>query len=256
MAHLLGQNQDDAPASFFGPDRQRFTLFFVAALWIHLVGFHLWGAFGLSDYYAINYFELPQERYLELSLELAGPTEPPGGPAQETLDQAALAPEPPEELAEPTEPITPDESSLAPLVPSTNLVENTGPQATPLPELPDNTVNLEDAAPEFKSYHTYVRSAVARHWILPPEARNNFKPGRFTAIMTISREGQILSIVVEESSNSSALDFAAMEALRGAAPYPPFPEELMEFSQLNFRLHFDYRAIQRRVGSDHRQSDQ
>ncbi|MDR2387495.1 MAG: TonB family protein [Deltaproteobacteria bacterium] len=252
MAQPLGQKQDQDPASFFGPERQRLALFFVIAIWIHFLGFQLWTYLGLSQYYAQNYFELPQEQYLELALELAGSPQAPPAQDQPDQDQAALVPETgPEAPAE--APVSPEDSALAPLLPSTNLVENTGPQSPALAELPDNTVNLEDTAPEFKSYHTYVRSAVARHWILPPEARNNFKPGRFTAIMTISREGQILSIVVEESSNSSALDFAAMEALRGAAPYPPFPEELIEFSQLNFRLHFDYRAIQRRVGSDYRQ---
>jgi protein TonB len=231
-----------------------------------LLGFYLWEAWGLGERYAQIHFELPQERYLELALELAGPPEVPDQALspEATLEAAGPeivapdAPPPAEAETEPIEPMepieapAPDQADLAPLMPSTNLVENAGLDTRPLPELPDNTVNLEDTAPEFKSYDTYVRSAVARHWLLPPEARNNFKPGRFVAVMTISREGQILSIVVEESSNSSALDYAAMEALRGAAPYPPFPEELSEFSQLNFRLHFDYRAIQRRVGADNR----
>jgi TonB family protein len=66
--------------------------------------------------------------------------------------------------------------------------------------------------------------------------------------MTLSRQGEVLLIVVEESSGSPGLDFAAMEALRGAAPYEPFPSELADFSQLNFRLHFDYRAAVRYLG--------
>ncbi|MDR2367116.1 MAG: TonB family protein [Deltaproteobacteria bacterium] len=261
MGQLLRTRQDDPKAALFGADRQRFTLFLTLALGLHLAAFHLWGSLGLTPYGAFDALEIPQESFLELALELAGPPDGPAPPEAGSPPPEAEAPPlevPPDEAAPneatpdeaaPDEP-TPDEPP--PLRPSANLLENTAPVTTPLRELPDNTVNLEDTAPEFKSYHTFVRSAVARHWILPPEARTNFKPGRFTAIMTISREGQILSIVVEESSNSSPLDFAAMEAMRGAAPYPPFPPELSEFSQLNFRLHFDYRAIQRRVGPDYR----
>jgi protein TonB len=111
----------------------------------------------------------------------------------------------------------------------------------------DNTISLERTAPKFKSYNSIVRSAVARHWILPPEARNNFQPGRFTAVMTLDRLGQVQLILVEESSGSPSLDYAAMEALRGAAPYEPFPEELAHLEQLSFRLHFDYRAVYRRA---------
>jgi protein TonB len=109
----------------------------------------------------------------------------------------------------------------------------------------DNTINVEESAPKLKSYDTSVRAAVARHWILPPSARTNFQPGRFSASMTINRYGEIVSIVVKESAGSTTLDYAAMEALRGAAPYPPFPEELANLSQRTFLIHFDYRAVLR-----------
>jgi TonB family protein len=108
---------------------------------------------------------------------------------------------------------------------------------------------VEKTAPRLKSYNTTVRGAVARHWLLPPEARSNFQPGRFTAVMTLDRKGRVILITVEESSGSSTLDYAAMEALRGAAPYEPFPEELLHNEQLSFRLHFDYRAVYRQAAS-------
>jgi TonB family protein len=261
MGLPLRAYKDDTDSSFFGPDRQRFTLFLVLAVWLHLGAFYLFGHFGLSAGFAINPLELPKEQYLELALELAGPTEelvaastpppeamvPPDAVPPKDANQEQEELPPPEEAAH-------SEDDFAALQPSTNLIENSGPGPTPLEDRADNTVNLEDTAPEFKSYHTYVRTVVARHWILPPEARTNFKPGRFTAIMTLSREGQVILIVVEESSGSPGLDYAAMEALRGAAPYPPFPPELQDFTQLNFRLHFDYRAIQRRIGPPDRQT--
>ncbi|MDR0621094.1 MAG: TonB family protein [Deltaproteobacteria bacterium] len=254
MGHALATDLDGPRALPTASDRGRLALFFLLAAVLHLGFFLLWGHLGLSQRYADLNFELPEERYLELALELTGP---PDGPEAEPATATGASPEAISPEALPTEtptdqPAPPEEAPIPPMAPSANLVESDGQGPTPLPEMPDNTVSLEETAPEFKSYETYVRSAVARHWILPPEARSNFKPGRFIAVMTVSREGQILSIVVEESSNSSALDFAAMEALRGAAPYTAFPPELTEFSQLNFRLHFDYREIRRRVGTEYR----
>ncbi|MDR1109649.1 MAG: TonB C-terminal domain-containing protein [Deltaproteobacteria bacterium] len=240
--------QDGTEAGLFGPDRRRLALFAAVALAIHLAAFSLLDSWGPGGLYRVGSMGPPPERFLELDLELAGPPEPPapeeaplpldGGPA------AGVEPPPADAGAE----TAGDQASHPPLGPSASLVPEDGSGPAALPEQPDNTINLEDTAPQFKSYHTSVRSAVARRWILPPEARTNFQPGRFTAVMTLSRQGQILLIVVEESSGSPGLDFAAMEALRGAAPYPPFPSDLEEFGQLNFRLHFDYRAVQRRIG--------
>jgi TonB family protein len=107
----------------------------------------------------------------------------------------------------------------------------------------DNTINVEESAPSAKSYDIAIRTAVARLWILPPEARNNFRPARFTASMTLDPLGQIILIMVEESSGNSILDHAAMEALRGAAPYEPFPANLSHLDRMTFRIHFDYKAV-------------
>jgi protein TonB len=63
--------------------------------------------------------------------------------------------------------------------------------------------------------------------------------------MTLNSQGRIESIVVEESSGSTTLDHAAMEALRAAAPYEPFPPELRHLERMTFRLNFDYRQIVR-----------
>lgn len=103
-------------------------------------------------------------------------------------------------------------------------------------------VRVEAEAPKFKSYYTAIRSAVARRWIMPPNVRDQFRPGRLTADFTIGRNGRLLRIVVIESSGNASLDHAGLEALRSAAPFPPFPEELQQYSQLDIRMHFDYQA--------------
>jgi TonB family protein len=65
--------------------------------------------------------------------------------------------------------------------------------------------------------------------------------------MTLAPDGSVLIIMVEESSGSTTLDHAAMEALKAAAPYDPFPESMAGLEQMTFRIHFDYRAVVRRT---------
>ncbi|MDR1038620.1 MAG: TonB C-terminal domain-containing protein [Deltaproteobacteria bacterium] len=151
---------------------------------------------------------------------------------------AAMAP-PPEELSFPL-------SRETPLLPG----DTPGPEGDS--ERSDGTVRLEETAPFLKSYDASVRSRVAMHWLLPPEARSNFQPGRFTASMTLAPDGSILVIMVEESSGSSTLDHAAMEALKAAAPFEPFPKSMADMDRMTFRIHFDYRAVVRRSLPDQR----
>jgi TonB family protein len=252
--------------------RQRLLWCLILAAWAHLFIFL---GFARIDPDFMGQPLLPlerEQRLVEVTLEI-GPPAPPEIPpnipapeiqrplpALETAPPLAEGPPLPEIppsaesgqslsfdlVAPPTEEVFDNETETFDLARNTPL-RPYGQEGLAAENKPDNTVSVEESAPRLKSYNTTVRTAVARHWLLPPEARSNFQPGRFTAVMTLDRQGQVLLIMVEESSGSSALDYAAMEALRGAAPYEPFPEELQAFSQLNFRIHFDYRAIMRQA---------
>ncbi len=103
-------------------------------------------------------------------------------------------------------------------------------------------MSVEAEAPAFKSYYTAIRRAINQRWVLPPEAKNQFRPSRLTCDFTIARDGSLLRIVVIESSGNATLDHAGLEALRAAAPFPPFSPELAAYSQLDIRMQFDYQA--------------
>ncbi|MDR2340125.1 MAG: TonB C-terminal domain-containing protein [Deltaproteobacteria bacterium] len=250
--------------AFHRLSRQNLLLFLALAAWLHLclfLGLERLGLGSLADT-TLDMAAIPQP--MELILELSPP-------APESPPEALLEP-----IPEPPPQYLPQEDPPAPLQGAGALqAEYTGPEAErPLrPEElldpldnqvktfsfssssqllgdgeeamapTDSTVNVDEYAPPNKSYDSQVRAFVARHWILPPAARNNFQPGRFSASMTIGREGDILSIVVRESAGNTALDYAAMEALRGAAPYPPFPPEYAHLTQRSFLINFDYRAV-------------
>ncbi|MDR3204098.1 MAG: TonB family protein [Deltaproteobacteria bacterium] len=239
-------------------DFKRLSLFIFIALLVHIAAFWLAGVLRLNSILGAINFEIPKTGFLELTLEVNEPPAP-----LKTLEPSLLEQTLPPNLNEPkSAPMPSDNPPEAELIADNQISADSSVALPPLASGaaliaqgdlkrsdrgPDNTISLEETAPRFKSYNSTVRAAVSKHWLLPPAARSNFKPGRFTAVMTLSRQGEVLSIVVEESSGSPALDFAAMEALRGAAPYEPFPDELSHFSQLNFRLRFDYRAVLRKA---------
>jgi TonB family protein len=110
---------------------------------------------------------------------------------------------------------------------------------------PSPPVAVEAEAPRFKSYNTSVRMAVVAKWLLPPEASINFRPGRLVVNCTIGQGGDLLRFVVYESTGNAILDHAGLEALRAAAPCPPFPPELAAFSQVDITLTFTAQSHQR-----------
>lgn len=70
-----------------------------------------------------------------------------------------------------------------------------------------------------------IRNAIARHQRYPAGARHS---GRARVVMTIRRDGALAGLSLAASSGSSALDRAALDAVRRAAPFPPAPDALRQ----------------------------
>ncbi|MDL2260442.1 TonB family protein [Deltaproteobacteria bacterium OttesenSCG-928-K17] len=111
----------------------------------------------------------------------------------------------------------------------------------------DPPISLEEQAPARKSYDTAIRMAINKNFIIPPAARSNLKQGQLIVFFTISRQGELLRIVVEESSGNASLDHAGLEAMR-AATFPPLPPELAHLEQLDIRMTFNFEIVYRRSG--------
>jgi TonB family protein len=228
------------------------TLFcLLVSLWLHFIFFSLWQHFDrrAADHF---YFQLENDSApIELTLVM-GPPPAPGPEAGAEASEAPLvlnaedgpAAPAPTEAAEPPSPDLPPPSLIDESLAGAELLS--GPESEDAPPgaeaaaLSDAPLSMESEAPKFKSYYTVIRSAVARLWIMPPEAKSHFRPGRLTVDFTINGSGALMRIVVIESSGSATLDHAGLEALRSAAPFPPFPDDLKAFNQLDIRMHFDY----------------
>ena len=96
--------------------------------------------------------------------------------------------------------------------------------------------------PQFKSYSAQIRSHVIKFLIVPPVAKSQFKPSQLVISLTVSNTGKLLKMVVLKSTGNTTLDRAGLEAIRSAAPFPPFPPELAHQEQHTTTMQFHYEA--------------
>ncbi|MGL4209708.1 MAG: TonB family protein [Candidatus Adiutrix sp.] len=234
-------------SDILSPDfKHRASLFFLCVLisvWLHLMFFSLWQMWAREGSSDAFYFQLePQLPVIELTIsvgeEVIVEDGADGGQGPlvdlDFLKTEAQNPRPGAQNQASLE--APQPSGAEPSFPIDNQALPLGPPASDLP------LKMEMEAPLLKSYYTAIRSAVARHWIMPPEAKNQFRPGRLTVDFTIRQDGALIKMVVLESSGSATLDHAGLEALRSAAPFSVFPDDLNIYSQLDIRMNFDYQA--------------
>lgn len=79
-------------------------------------------------------------------------------------------------------------------------------------------------------FHGYVKPCLERIADLatrnyPDEARGSFQ-GDVLISFAILPSGQLESVEVEKSSGNKAIDRALLQAVKGAAPFPPFPADI------------------------------
>ncbi len=87
------------------------------------------------------------------------------------------------------------------------------------------SVNLGDAKQSFNAFLKAIRDRIKQVQRFPPRVRD-FEDGTSTTVrFTLFRDGTIRNPVITDSSGSSALDNAALVAVRNAIPYPSFPDE-------------------------------
>jgi len=115
-------------------------------------------------------------------------------------------------------------------------------QATPVlaPVLPA-PVAADVQADAEAAYKARVRQAVAEHKHYPTLARRMREEGRVVVGFSLESSGALVAVHIKQSSGSERLDEAALQAVRDAAPFPPFPEgsarQRWEFSlPLSFML--------------------
>lgn len=136
-------------------------------------------------------------------------------PPAETAPEQSPIPEPPATVPEVAPPVevpveVPTEPDAAPM---------------PAPEIAPPAPAVDLAAIR-SAYASQVRDRIERHKQFPAQAKRLRRTGRAAVSFTINADGSIAGLVIAESSGTSALDDAALQAVRDAAPFPAVPAAL------------------------------
>jgi TonB family protein len=103
-------------------------------------------------------------------------------------------------------------------------------------------INLENKEVKkiFFAYYDLIRQQLIRNTIYPLKAKLEAKEGLAYLSFVLKRDGTVSEIMVLNSSGEPLLDEAAMNSIRNASPFPPFPENLVEQEiKLNVPISFE-----------------
>lgn len=85
---------------------------------------------------------------------------------------------------------------------------------------------------------TEVVNKIQMNWIIPPSQRMIAK-GTVRIFVIVERDGKLSSVEMDESSEVSALDFLALNAINSSAPFPRLPDDF-PFRSLEAYFVFQY----------------
>lgn len=148
-------------------------------------------------------------------------------------------------LREPQKKPTPKEPSLDLRPTPAEIARGLAPPSAGSPDFfPDGdaeeiVVDINTREFEFSSYLLGLKRKIEGVWVYPPVAAKNGIGGALTLEFSIARSGQLVDVNLLDSSGNPLLDGAALNAIKNAAPYIPFPER-MRAKRLRIRANFIY----------------
>lgn len=102
------------------------------------------------------------------------------------------------------------------------------------------TISLDTKDSTYHPYTKVIKDRIRKHWVYPPSARQNLIQGRLLIVFRLDRGGNLIDCTIAYPSGHKILDSHALNAIRSAAPFPSFPENIrVEF--LNIRASFAYK---------------
>jgi protein TonB len=84
-------------------------------------------------------------------------------------------------------------------------------------------ISLDTKESRYASYFTRIKRQIELAWNYPNEAQRKGMTGELTLRFQISRDGNLMNVRLINSSGYNILDEAALQAVKSAAPYYPFP---------------------------------
>ena len=84
-------------------------------------------------------------------------------------------------------------------------------------------ISLDTTESRYASYFARIKRQIELAWNYPNEAQRKGITGELTLRFQISRDGNLMNVRLINSSGYNVLDEAALQAVKSAAPYYPFP---------------------------------
>jgi periplasmic protein TonB len=101
-------------------------------------------------------------------------------------------------------------------------------------KLADQTISLNDPEPRYNDYLNHLKSRIQPVWYNLIRLRENVNPrtvgvgGQVHLVFTLNATGSLAYISLTEGSGFPMLDQEALDAVKGAAPFAPFPPQMGE----------------------------
>ena len=84
-------------------------------------------------------------------------------------------------------------------------------------------ISLDTTESRYASYFARIKRQIELTWDYPNEAQRKGMTGELSLRFQISRDGNLMNVRLINSSGYNVLDEAALQAVKSAAPYYPFP---------------------------------
>jgi TonB family protein len=101
------------------------------------------------------------------------------------------------------------------------------------------TITLGTKDPTYHPYTRVLKDRIMNHWIYPASARENLIQGTLLIAFRVDRDGNLVDCHIARPSGHAILDTYALEAIKSANPFPPFPQNIT-VQYLNIKASFAY----------------
>ena len=105
----------------------------------------------------------------------------------------------------------------------------------------DEPIPLDTKEEKYVSYFSRIKQQIQRVWIYPAQGAKKKLSGEVTLKFEISKDGNLLSLRLVNTSGFDILDINATKAVKEAAPYYPFPATISK-KKLSILATFIYSA--------------
>ncbi len=104
------------------------------------------------------------------------------------------------------------------------------------------TVSLDSQDFKYASYFSSIKGQIEAVWSYPEQAITGGLEGELMLQFILDRSGKIIDISLVHSSEHKILDNAALDAVKTASPYNPFPEKIQK-NKLRIIASFKYKPF-------------